>query len=129
MSACRLTALAPRELASRPSGDRRSRSALVDGGCLRRSHIEKPDTVSDGPLARGPGVHEAREPEVYRPEDRVDILLVDDRPENLVALEAVLDGLGQNLVKAQSGNQALKCLLKQDFAVILLDVLMPGLDG
>jgi len=57
------------------------------------------------------------------------ILLVDDRPENLLALEAILADLGQNLVTADSGAAALRCALKQDFAVILLDVQMPDLDG
>jgi len=57
------------------------------------------------------------------------ILLVDDRPENLVALEAALRPLGQDLIAAQSGEEALRCLLNDDFAVILLDVQMPGMDG
>jgi CheY-like chemotaxis protein len=61
--------------------------------------------------------------------DRAKILLVDDRPENLVALEAVLGALDQTLVRANSGEEALKALLADDFAVILLDVQMPGLDG
>src|SRR5688500_19109455 len=58
-----------------------------------------------------------------------DILLVDDRPENLLALEAILTGVGGKHVKAHSGVEALKALLAQDFAVILLDVQMPGMDG
>ena len=59
----------------------------------------------------------------------VNILLVDDRVENLIALEAVLQPLGQNLVRAHSGEEALRRLLHEDVAVILLDVQMPGLDG
>ena len=62
-------------------------------------------------------------------EHPVHILLVDDRLENLLALESILSGMGHHLVKAQSGEAALRSLLKQDFAVILLDVQMPGMDG
>jgi PAS domain S-box-containing protein len=57
------------------------------------------------------------------------ILLVDDRPENLLALEGVLEPLEQNLLYAHSGEDALRQLLLTDVAVILLDVQMPGLDG
>ncbi|WP_025677898.1 response regulator [Paenibacillus massiliensis] len=59
----------------------------------------------------------------------IHILLVDDRPENLLALEAVLESEQYHLVKATSGEEALRCLLKDEFAVIVLDVQMPGLDG
>jgi two-component system sensor histidine kinase/response regulator len=59
----------------------------------------------------------------------VSVLLVDDQPANLVALEAMLQGLGQRLVTASSGREALKRLLDEDFAVILLDVKMPEMDG
>jgi len=61
--------------------------------------------------------------------DQVNILLVDDNRENLRALEAILSQLGQNLVMATSGGEALKFLLKNDVALILLDVDMPGMDG
>ncbi|MFN8077662.1 MAG: response regulator [Kineosporiaceae bacterium] len=61
--------------------------------------------------------------------DKAKILLVDDRPENLLALEAILSSLDQTLVRATSGEEALKALLTDDFAAILLDVQMPGMDG
>ncbi|MFJ1747224.1 two-component system response regulator [Streptomyces sp. NPDC088116] len=61
--------------------------------------------------------------------DKAGILIVDDMEENLVALEAVLGPLGRTLVRAQSGEEALKAMLRQEFAVVLLDVLMPGMDG
>jgi PAS domain S-box-containing protein len=57
------------------------------------------------------------------------ILLVDDQPANLLALEAVLEDLGQVQVRAQSGEEALRLLQGQEFAVVLLDVQMDGLDG
>ncbi len=60
---------------------------------------------------------------------RAKLLLVDDRPENLLALEALLEPLGQELVRAESGEEALRHLLQDEFAAILLDVQMPGLDG
>jgi PAS domain S-box-containing protein len=57
------------------------------------------------------------------------ILLVDDTPENLVSIEAALSGLGEDLVLANSGKEALRHLLNEDFAAILLDVRMPDMDG
>ena len=62
-------------------------------------------------------------------ETKANILLVDDEPHNLRALAEVLGVLNQNLVLATSGEQALRHVLKQDFAVVLLDVRMPGMDG
>jgi CheY-like chemotaxis protein len=61
--------------------------------------------------------------------ERARILLVDDRPENLLALEAILSALNQELVRASSGEEALRALLKDEYALILLDVQMPGMDG
>jgi hypothetical protein len=61
--------------------------------------------------------------------EKVNILLVDDQPHNLLALESILDEMGENLVKADSGRAALRALLDREFAVILLDVQMPELDG
>ena len=61
--------------------------------------------------------------------EKANILLVDDRDENLVALEAILSSLDQNMIRARSGEEALRALLTNEFAVILLDIVMPGMDG
>ncbi|RVX46352.1 response regulator receiver domain-containing protein [Nonomuraea polychroma] len=61
--------------------------------------------------------------------ERAKILLVDDREENLIALEAILSSLDLVPVRARSGEEALKALLNTEFALILLDVRMPGMDG
>jgi len=66
---------------------------------------------------------------VKEPSYKANILLVDDQPEALLALEAILEDLGQNLVKARSGQEALWRLLSEDYAAILMDVQMPGMDG
>ncbi|MGW1865399.1 response regulator [Streptomyces mauvecolor] len=63
------------------------------------------------------------------PGERASILLVDDMEDNLVALEAVLGSLNEPLVRARSGEEAMKALLRRKFAVVLLDVRMPGMDG
>jgi CheY-like chemotaxis protein len=60
---------------------------------------------------------------------RARILIVDDRPENLLALEVILEPLGHELIRAESGPEALRALLHHDCAVILLDVQMPGMNG
>jgi signal transduction histidine kinase len=61
--------------------------------------------------------------------EKVNVLIVDDRDDKRLAITTVLAGLGQNIVEASSGKDALRYLLNQEFAVILLDVNMPGLDG
>jgi CheY-like chemotaxis protein len=64
-----------------------------------------------------------------RPPTGANVLLVDDYPANLLALHAILEDLGPNLVDAQSGEEALRRLREDDFAAVLLDVQMHGLDG
>jgi PAS domain S-box-containing protein len=70
-----------------------------------------------------------QEPYEFAEQQQPKILLVDDSQENLISLEAALAGLGQDLVLAQSGTEALRHLLEDDFAAILLDVKMPDMDG
>ena len=62
-------------------------------------------------------------------DEKINILMVDDQPGKLLSYEAILDELGENLIKAHSGREALDHLLKTDFAVVLMDVSMPELDG
>ena len=62
-------------------------------------------------------------------DDKVNVLLVDDQPAKLLAYEVILKELGENLVKAATGREALEHLLKKDVAVVLVDVCMPELDG
>src|SRR5687767_3929007 len=66
---------------------------------------------------------------VMQPLPRARILVVDDHPANLVALVAVLEPLGHEIVRCSSGEEALRELLAREFALILLDVQMPGMDG
>ncbi|SDU05750.1 hypothetical protein SAMN05444156_1712 [Verrucomicrobium sp. GAS474] len=84
--------------------------------------IENPDI----PAAR---TGEASFPSGDFPEEKASILIVDDREDKRLAISTVVAELGQNVVQAISGRDALRCLLQQDFAVILLDVNMPGMDG
>ena len=62
-------------------------------------------------------------------QEKVNILMVDDQPGKLLSYEAILNELGENLIKANSGREALDHLLKTDIAVVLMDVSMPELDG
>src|SRR5258706_1697399 len=83
---------------------------------------------NEGPTSRA-APHEPESGAVTLAASRAAILVVDDHPANLVALEAVLEPLGHELVKCSSGEEALRHVLAPDFALILLDVPMPGLDG
>ena len=99
--------------------------AALDGGLEAESLTgTQPDTLGANVFD-----HPSAPPPLRPSDDRVNILLVDDQPANLIALEAMLQGLEQNLIKAESGREALKWLLTHEFAVILLDVKMPEMDG
>src|SRR5258708_32003592 len=75
-----------------------------------------------------PGIAGAQREEALASE-KAKILLVDDNPDNLISIEAALDTLNQEIVSARSGTEALRYLLENDFAAILLDVKMPDMDG
>src|SRR3954466_16360402 len=93
--------------------------------------------MSDAATVTRPGLPEMSEasaiaavdPTAETPAPQAKILLVDDEPKSLFALQELLSTLGQNLMIAQSGEEALRLALKNNFAVILLDVRMPGIDG
>src|SRR5437016_2761844 len=92
------------------------------------SRLEMSRHETDEPPTRQ---SEARTPEVDSRTSaaRASILIVDDTPENLTAFECVLTELKENIVTARSGQDALRCLLQEEFAVILLDVNMPEMNG
>src|SRR5258708_11216214 len=75
-----------------------------------------------------PGIAGAQREEALASE-KAKILLVDDNPDNLISIEAALDTMNQEIVSARSGTEALRYLLENDFAAILLDVKMPDMDG
>ena len=101
-------------------------AAEADKGRPARGRAQE-DAVAHGEGHVHPEFHEGwTSPHIP---DVAKILMVDDRPEDLTALEALLAPLGHELVKAQSGQEALSQLLHSEFALILLDVQMPGMDG
>ena len=114
--------------ATRSSRTRRRPSARR---CPRRRSRSGPNAVVDARRARVRAVRRVREPgrRVSPLGETPNVLLVDDRPENLLALEAVLAPLPCKLVSVTSGQEALRRLLHDEFALILLDVQMPDLDG
>src|SRR5688572_8519423 len=140
----------PRDVAARHrQADQRDRQG--DGPvALDREHLPHAHPAQAGPhQQRGAGplrgqapagrVNDLAHPAELRADDQVEpraqpvekakILLVDDEPKSLFALQELLSTLEQNLMVAQSGEEALRLALKNDFAVILLDVRMPGIDG
>ncbi|HET7845065.1 MAG TPA: response regulator [Xanthomonadales bacterium] len=76
-----------------------------------------------------PAATAAKRERAAKPREKANILLVDDQPQRLLSYEAILAELGENLVRAHSGTEALARLMESEFAVILLDVNMPGMDG
>lgn len=62
-------------------------------------------------------------------EKEINILIVDDRPENLLTLESVIEKPGRNIIKASGGNEALRLAIKEDIGLIMLDIQMPDIDG
>jgi two-component system sensor histidine kinase/response regulator len=85
--------------------------------------------TGSGPAASAPAASPSPGAAPGADPDRASILLVDDQDVNLRLLEAILRGRDETLVKARSGPEALRALLERDFAVVLLDVQMPGMDG
>lgn len=114
---------------------RRGGAAAVTVPCQVQVPLD-PGLLQPHPLAGGQGNDAGRENRAMttasqpQPSERdVAILVVDDDPRNLFAVRETLEELGAHLVLAKSGEEALKHLLRQDFALILLDVHMPGMDG
>ena len=97
-------------------------SVLTEGASLKRDNLV---TTMDQKTKLSP----ASAPDSESLALKANILLVDDREENLDVLETILADFGQNLVRAHSGQEALRLLFDRDFAVILLDVRMPDMDG
>jgi hypothetical protein len=97
--------------------------------------VSAPDaaTPKQNGAAHAPHPAEKNGAEIGKPigklNSKVNILLVDDRKDKLLALNAVLTPLGQNIIEAGSGKEALRLVLKNEFAVILMDVSMPTMDG
>jgi two-component system sensor histidine kinase/response regulator len=87
------------------------------------------NNIQSAPPADPTGIPDVQPPAPRASDGKANILLVDDREDKRLAMETIIAGLGENLVKVSSGKEALRCLLNQDFAVILLDVNMPGMDG
>jgi diguanylate cyclase len=114
-----------------PDGDRTQEMVLEPEGPQDKGRHSGQRRAEDDAVARGGHVAAELQPRWTNPShpEVAKILMVDDRPEDLAALEALLAPLGHGLVTAQSGEEALSQLLRHEFALILLDVQMPGMDG
>src|ERR1051326_4872939 len=99
-----------------------------EGLRMNRRHLADPETRVEWRPATLRQNGTAKNP-VAASIPKANILLVDDRADKLLAVEAILSSLDQNIVKARSGKEALRHLLQMDFAIILLDVSMPCMDG
>jgi two-component system, sensor histidine kinase and response regulator len=91
----------------------------------KAKELPEQDTTSAG----APGETKQAALDGAAPKHRANILIVDDRQDKRLAMESIIEELGQNIIQASSGREALRHLLKEEFAVILLDVNMPGMDG
>ena len=83
------------------------------------NHTQPPQTQRFAAVSLGPASHS----------DPINILIVDDEPKNLTVLETVLQDPGYRLVRAESGEQALLALVEEEFALLILDIRMPGMTG
>ena len=105
---------------------REAEATLMPEAAIGATHIDYVAPArEDSPATQKTGHGEVRMTE----SDNIHILLVDDRPENLLALESVLEEPGLEIVKATSGNEALGKMLEHEFAIVLMDVQMPEMDG
>ena len=111
-----------------PSSDG-ARVVTATGLARRSGGTTPPVEESNGALVHAARTHANPSNPVKDEEEPIEILIVDDSPDKLLALEAALGDLDQTIVKAESGSEALRLILKRDFAVILLDINMPGMDG
>lgn len=102
----------------------RRRNGTLVAADFGNSHAAPPSMVA---LPPEPATVPPPIPPIH--DDPIEILLVDDSPDKLLSLEAALSDLGQTIVKAETGSEALRLVLKREFAVILLDINMPGMDG
>jgi len=118
--------------ASQPDGSRVTLSSSVEGAARAALRPGRRVNGASAIPAESNNPFEMRSSEIVLPPvdpEPIEILLVDDAPDKLLALEAALTDLGQTVVRAESGPEALRLVLKREFAVILLDINMPGMDG